>query len=128
MRREDWLPDDARRLIAENVDSVGALDLLLLVRGEPERWWSPEEVSDALHCPARWAALQLEALQSGGLLAADGDGGCRYAFRPRSARLTDAVNALAEAYTTHAREVVWLIFTARRRPRRAGRKRSHRSR
>jgi hypothetical protein len=108
------LTGDARRLIAERLHSVGALDLLLLVRDEPNRWWSAEEVSATLNCPARWAALQLDDLRAAGLLIAAGDGDRRYAFRPESARLEDAVDAVAHAYARHAGDVVRLIFATAR--------------
>ena len=104
-------------MIDDSVHSVGVLDLLLLLRGEPERRWAPEEISGALHCPVGWAAVELERLRSSGLVEADADR--RYGFRPRSARLAQAVDALADAYTTHTPEVVRLIFSANS-PRRAG--------
>jgi hypothetical protein len=108
------LTGDARQLIAERVHSVGALDLLLLVRDEPDRWWSAEEVSATMNCPARWAALRLDEMHAGGLLAAAGDGDRRFAFQPRTDRLADAVDALARAYAAHAGDVVRLIFAATR--------------
>jgi len=112
MMRGRPLPGEARRLIDDSVHSVGVLDLLLLVRGDPERWWTPEEISGALHCPVGWASLELERLQSSGLVEADPGGPRRYIFRPRSSRLAGAVDALADAYTAHTHEIVRLIFSA----------------
>jgi hypothetical protein len=112
---------DAQRLIDDTVHSVGVLDLLLLVREEPERWWTPDETSEKLHCPVRWAALELEDLRERGLLQGDGEGNRRYRFRPQSTRLARAVDALAEAYEAHTGEVVRLIFTAGSSRRRRGR-------
>lgn len=117
------LPADARRLIEHNVHSVGVLDLLLLAREEPERWWTPGEISEHLHCPVRWASTELGNLRAGGLLEADGDRG--YRFRPRDLRLAQAVEALAAAYTEQTRDVVGFIFSAES-ARRAGGRRSRR--
>jgi DNA-binding IclR family transcriptional regulator len=114
MSRDRPLTADARRLIAEQVRSVGTLDLLLLVRAESDRWWTAAEISATLDCPGRWAVLRLEDLHAGGLLAADGDGDRRYTFRPRSPGLGRAVEVLAEAYEARAGEVVKLIFAAPR--------------
>lgn len=102
MTRRRPLPGEARRLIDDSIHSVGVLDLVLL-RAEPERWWTPEEVSGALHCPVGWAALELERLRSSGLVEADPDR--RYGFRPPTARLAQAVDALADAYTAHTHEM-----------------------
>jgi hypothetical protein len=109
-RRNRPLPGAARELIDDSVHSVGVLDLLLLVRGDPERWWALEEVAVALHCPVGWASLELKRLRSSGLVEMDADR--RYSFRPHSARLAGAVDALAEAYSAHTPEIVRLIFSA----------------
>jgi DNA-binding IclR family transcriptional regulator len=118
------IPSDARRLIGDSINSVGVLDLLLLVRQQPERWWSPADVTETLHCPVRWATFELEDLRSAGLVEADPDGNRRYRFRPRNNRLVQAVDALAEAYAAHSGEIVRLILAAgwtdrRSRPRSA---------
>jgi len=106
----------ARRLIAETIRSVGALDLLLMLRNDPDRWWTARELSDALRCPTGWAERELEHLREGNLLAsaAAGDGEVAYAFRSAGPRLAEAVDALTAAYATNTREVVRLIFAARR--------------
>jgi DNA-binding IclR family transcriptional regulator len=102
---------DVRRLIAEHVHSVGALDLLVLLRDDRGRSWTAGEIADALDCPAPWAERELAQLRAGGLVKADGEG--RYAYRPHSARLAKAMDALARAYATDTREVVRLIFAKR---------------
>jgi hypothetical protein len=114
MTRHGSLTGDARRLIADRLHSVGGLDILLLVRGDPDRWWSAEEIAAALHCPPRWAALQLEELSSGGLLVVGGEAERVYAFRPRSPSLADAVDALARANARHAGDVARLILAGTR--------------
>jgi DNA-binding IclR family transcriptional regulator len=120
MSRRRPLPGEARRLINDSVHSVGVLDLLVLLRVEPERWWTPQEVAERLPCPVGWAAQELESLHAGGLLDVDGDEERRYLFRPRSARLADAVDALAEAYAANMPDVVRLILSTA--PRLGGRR------
>jgi hypothetical protein len=102
---------DVRRLVIEHVNSIGALDLLLLLRGGQQEWWTVEDVSRDLRCPPRWAAMQLEQMRHARLLESGDDG--RYAFRPRGARLAVAVKALEEAYTTRKRDVLRLILSVR---------------
>lgn len=111
MTRHGPLTGDARRLIDDSVHSVGVVDLLLLVRLEPGRWWTADAVAERLPCPVGWAALELEDLHAGGLLEA-GDGEREYRFRPRSARLAEAVDALAEAYAASTPDVRRQILSA----------------
>jgi DNA-binding IclR family transcriptional regulator len=100
-----------RRLVAEQVDSIGALDLLMLLRQDKGRWWTADSVCEALRCPRRWAVVHLERMHQDGLLTADGDSPRRYAFRPRDAALGAAADDLADAYTTRTGDVVKLIFS-----------------
>lgn len=97
--------------MVEHVHSIGALDLLMLMRDDTERWWTVDDVRDALRCPPRWAAVHLEGMREGGLLAANGNSPRRYAFRPRDEPLRTAVDDLAEAYSTRTSDVVKLIFS-----------------
>ena len=83
----------------------------MLMREDAERWWTADDVCDALRCPPRWAAVHLEGMREGGLVAANGDTPRRYAFRPHDEPLRTAVDDLAEAYSTRTSDVVKLIFS-----------------
>ena len=53
----EQLPDDVQRFIIEHINSVEQLEALLLVRSDPARVWTTEEVSHALYTPiAAWFA------------------------------------------------------------------------
>jgi hypothetical protein len=105
------VPGNARTLIRAHVHSVGALELLLLLRRDPDLGWSAGEICAELRCPPGWPPAELEALARAGLAAAD-DG--RWRFRPASGELERAADALAEAYREAAGEVVRLVFAAAR--------------
>jgi len=109
MSRGEAMPPDVRRLIADHVHSVGALDLLLLLRDDPDRWWSARDVARTIRCPVAWAERELERLSRGALVAASGDGDS-FAFRPADAALARAVETLSRFYVSHAREIVGLIL------------------
>ena len=104
------LTRDAERLIARYVDSVGVLDLLLLLRDEPERVWTRDAAADQLACPLGWAERELERLRHGGLASADA-GGYRYA--PSNARLRAAVDSVARAWKRDRAAITRLIFAPR---------------
>jgi hypothetical protein len=100
----------AYALMVDHLHSGGALDLFMLLRTDGERWWSADDVREALRCPRRWAVLHLEDLGEAGLLERRGDGARRYAFAPRNERLAAAADALAAAYATRRREVLRLLL------------------
>jgi DNA-binding IclR family transcriptional regulator len=101
-------------LIAYHLESVGALDLLLLLRGQPERAWTSEDVCEALGSPLRWAERELASLRRGGLVALH-DG--RYRYAPDSERTHAAVDAIARAWRHDRSGISRLIFSPRRRDR-----------
>jgi hypothetical protein len=97
----------AERLIAEHVDSVGTLDLLLLLHDSRDRAWSAEELCQALRCPEAWVEVQLVRLSELGLLAEAEDG--RHTYR-RGRRHGAAVDAIAHAYRRDRAAVTRRIF------------------
>jgi hypothetical protein len=108
------LTRSAEQLIAGHVDSVGALDLLLLVHERRERDWSAGEVCEALRCPEGWAAGQIARLEALGVLGEVSPG--RYRYR-RGRRFGPAVEELVRACRRDRAEVTRRIFA---RPRRGG--------
>jgi hypothetical protein len=97
----------AERLITRHIDSVGALDLLLLVHSGPDRDWSAEELCEALRCPTAWAAEQIARLEEVALLAEVSDG--RYQYR-RGREYGPAVDAIARACRRDRAQVTRRIF------------------
>jgi hypothetical protein len=101
------LTRSAEQLIVRHIDSVGALDLLLLVHERRNGDWSAEELCKALRCPEGWAAEQiarLEALDLLGEVAPE-----RYRYR-RGRRFGAAVDELARACRHDRAEVTRQIF------------------
>lgn len=101
------LTRSAEQLIARHVDSVGALDLLLLVHERRDRDWSAEELCEALRCPEGWAAEQIARLEVLDLLAEVAPD--RYRYR-RGRRFGAAVDELARACRRDRAEVTRQIF------------------
>lgn len=98
----DSIPGDVRRFIAAHLDSVSALETLLLLHREPDRSWTAEDVARALVSKPQAATGFLRHLRDQGL-ASEHDGRFRYA--PHR-----AVDALAETYATRRHTVIGMIF------------------
>jgi hypothetical protein len=101
------LPRAAERLIARDIESVGALDLLLLLHGGRDRDWSLAELCDALRCPEAWAEDQLRRLAAIDLARTGADGRHRYR---RGRQYGPAVDAIARASRHNRAAVTRLVF------------------
>jgi hypothetical protein len=97
----------AERLLAEHVDSVGALDLLLLLHGGRDRSWSADELCQSVRCPESWIEGQLVQLIALELLAEVEYG--RYEYR-RGRRFGPAVDEIAHACRRDRAAVTRRIF------------------
>ena len=116
-----------RRFVRQCIHSVRMVEVLLLLVREPERDWTPEEVSAQLRCSTSAAAEQLEELAHRGLLRSRQTG--QYGYQPRTQELADCVNELADANARRRQRLIAIIygepdaadviskgFTFRRRP------------
>lgn len=100
------IPLDVRQFVAEHIDSVGLLEVLLLLRAAPEKPWSAAEVGRALVTGDAAAATHLERLR-GHRLAVDVDGAYRYAPPPDQQATVDT---LAECFARRRHTVIGLIY------------------
>src|SRR3712207_1282943 len=109
MPRPD-LPEAVQQLIVRHLDSVGQLEVLLLVRAAAEKRWSVADVARALVTDTEPASGFLEHLADHGLMERSEEAGeWRYRYAP-SAPDERAVDALAEAYATRRMAVVGFIY------------------
>lgn len=100
------IPDDAARMIRDNIDSVEQLEVLLLLQRTAPRTWNGSQVADELRIAAGSAQGRLQDLARRGFLAAD-DQSYSYRVGPQDG----AVRALAQAYRERRVTVITMIFT-----------------
>ena len=84
------------QFIREHLRSVWALELLLLLKRDPERCWSVEELVGDLRASHGLVADNLLALEGAGLVIPDDRGGFRY--RPAAPTLAQIGDQLEAAY------------------------------
>jgi hypothetical protein len=97
----------AERLMARYVDSVGALDLLLLLHAAPGRDWTLAELCAELRCPPTWAARELGRLAELDLVTQPEPGHHRFCAGGRPGA---AVEELVRAYQQDRAAVVRWVF------------------
>ena len=100
------IPEDARRLIDECVDSVEALEVLLLLHGERTREWTGNAVASELRMSSVTSDKYLAKFCSHNLLSVRLGTDLFYRFEPRLSHLEQSVHALASAYAEDRRAVL----------------------
>jgi len=101
------LPESqALALIGTVIRSVWALEILLLMRRQPERVWRPEALVGELRASNALVAQNLPQLIAGGLVSEE-DGGFRY--HPATALLEQACAVLEQQYRERPVAIVNLI-------------------
>ena len=109
MSQED-LSAEARKFLADHIESVLELEALLLLAADANRIWTATDVARELRVDPGWAGPQLSRLCGRGVLACDSDPQPHYRFAPSSPKMEQAVRDLASAYATRRVTVISLIF------------------
>ncbi len=100
---------DVARLLVEGINSVTELELLLLLRREAGRVWTPETVARTLYIDVTVAAEMLQRLTVRGCVARRG---AAFQYGPAPSAVRKLVTELERAYSTHRVTVISLIYDA----------------
>jgi hypothetical protein len=106
--RDSNLPDEVRALILAYVVTIAQIDMLLLLRADPDRAWTAPALARELRIGEAYAAAELERFEARGFLLREGDS---YRYAPKSGEIAAAVSALASAYVTHPVAIVSLVYS-----------------
>jgi hypothetical protein len=106
--QESGVPAPVRRFIAGHIESVGQLEVLLLLRAAADKEWTTKEVARAVVTQPASAAGWLAQLAADGLLGLTGE---RYRYSPPSEDVERAIDELAESYAKYRVAVIGLIFS-----------------
>jgi hypothetical protein len=104
------IPPEAVRFIQRHVRSVAELDLLLLLRTDPQKEWTAEQLCRELRLDQSWCEATLSRQVSESLLQRTSDRQALYQYRP-VADLDQAITAVAQAYLLHRVRVIELIYS-----------------
>ncbi|CAO3437531.1 hypothetical protein [Azospirillum doebereinerae] len=104
------LSDDALSLLRTSIRSVWALELLMLLRREPERAWSRDALIRELRGSEVVVQEALDGFLAAALVGAEPDGTHRY--RPALAVLDQWVGEIEQAYAQRPSAIVREIFAA----------------
>lgn len=105
---ESGVPASVREFVTEHIDSVAQLEVLLLLRAQPNKEWTAREVAAALVIEPESVALGwLDHLTRHRLVRAQRN---TYRYRPPT-ELRSTLDDLAESYAKYRVTLVALIFS-----------------
>lgn len=84
-------------LIRQHIESVGRLDLLIVLYGDRASRWSAERMARQMRAPTKWAQGQMEALQRAGILSCVDEGAPTWSYAPADDATAAAVDELVAA-------------------------------
>jgi hypothetical protein len=105
------LPTNVQNLISDVIDSVGTLEMLLLLYRRPEREWFCDDVAGEMRVERDWVQSQLLTLVRAGLFCESGRQTRSYRYYPASMELNAAVAELARTYATRSPTVISFIHS-----------------
>lgn len=105
------LPAPLRHLIASSIDSIEALEILLLLRRSPHAFWATRAIAEQLGIAPEIVTTKLDLLRRAGLIAVGHETGA-YRFAPSTEELAASIGDLAHAYNERRASVVNTIFSA----------------
>jgi hypothetical protein len=103
------IPDDIARFITERIDSVAALEGLLILRENPQTRWDAHSLAGRLYTNPEEIEEMLRVLCQNGLASSDMGAPRRYSYAPQTSELRDLVDRLASIYSRHVVPVANLI-------------------
>jgi len=102
-----WSAAELPSFIRLHFRSVWALEIMLLLRREPCRWWLVDDIVADLRASRTLVLANLEHFERGGLVIPDNEQ--KYRFSPATAAAVELCDALAEAYRERPVAIINLI-------------------
>lgn len=107
----DTLPAVVRQFLARHIQSVEQLEVLLLLRSEPQRAWTVGEVYDVIRSSTASIASRLKTFTNDGFAIEEATSAPAYRFAPKDDNLRMAIDQTATAYQVSRVRVIEAIFT-----------------
>jgi hypothetical protein len=104
------IPPEVRQFIADHVDSVLQLEILLLLLANRDKSFSVADVVTELRVDVAFVSEQLDNLCARGMLTRTDGEPKSYRYGPRTPELGQAIEGLRTAYADRRVSVISLIF------------------
>jgi hypothetical protein len=107
---ESGFSPELDKFIAAELQSLEQLEILLLLSGNPHRWWTAKSVYEVIKSSISSVQDRLTELVNRSVLKTETDSEVRYQFSPASDDLWRVVTELREAYKERPVKVVQALY------------------
>ena len=108
---EKVFSEKLERFIATEIDSLEQLEILLLLSGNPQKWWSATTVYEVIKSSNQSVKDRLNEMADRGLLQKKSEGEVCYQFDSSNEDLREITAELRDAYKERSVKVVQAIYS-----------------
>lgn len=108
---DEAIQQEIRSFIADYIDSVVQLEVLLLLHTSPDVTWTAHDIARELRIDPAWADAQLADLCTRQLLVCSDDTPHLYRYGPSTPQLDETVKGLAKVYEQRRVSVINFIYS-----------------
>jgi DNA-binding MarR family transcriptional regulator len=111
----DPIPDEVKRFLEANIDSLEQLEILRLLGEDPQKEWHAADLAREAQTPLPTIGAHLSALQARGLLTTQTRGAdllCRYG--PSTPELRNRLDQLLQVYRERPVTMINLVYSRAR--------------
>jgi hypothetical protein len=107
---ESGFSEELDRFIAAEIQSLEQLEILLLLSGNPHKWWTAQGVYDVIKSSLSSVEARLGEMVAKAILLSEVEGDRRYRFSPNDDSVWRIVSELRDAYKERSVKVVQAIY------------------
>lgn len=107
---EKVFSDELEKFIAAEINSLEQLEILLLLSGNPHKWWTATGVYEVIKSSVQSVHDRLNEMADRGLLNKEADSEVRYQFSPKNEQVWKVTSELRDAYKERSVKVVQAIY------------------
>jgi hypothetical protein len=108
---ENAFSKELDKFVTREVESLEQLEVLLLLSGNPHKWWTATGVYEVVKSNPASVQARLEQMWERGMLRKESTSEVRYQFAPADQSLWSIVNELRDAYKERPVKVVQAIYS-----------------
>ena len=108
---ESGFSEELDKFIAAEIQSLEQLEILLLLSGNPHRWWTAKGVYEVVKSSPASVEDRLNEMAARGIVRKEAETEVRYQFGPTDDQTWRTVSELREAYKERSVKVVQAIYS-----------------
>ena len=103
--------EELEKFIAAEISTLEQLEILLLLSGNPHKWWTASGVYDVIKSSVQSVEVRLNEMAERGILRREVDSEVRFQFGPANDDVWRITSELREAYKERSVKVVQAIYS-----------------